>query len=1165
MTSTFRNASNSYFLTEAQDLLQTIEQGVFSLRSDRTPANVHALMRAAHTLKGAAASVGLSAVNNVAHVLEDIFRAFYNPEVEIDAEIEGLLFQGYECLRLLLTAQFDGSQVDESGILNRAADIIARLQAKLGDRFDRDAPIPTSAELGFDMVQSMFELGVTQRLEELAEAMARHAPDLADLLRSQTEIFLGLAESLELPGFAAIAQTTLKALDCHPEAVQTIAQVALQDFSQGRSQVLAGDRQQGGTPSLQLQQLADPAPIQPAPLPQLESPAPPPQPPPSPLLASLLSLLQTEIPLENWLCQLKTWMTPSRKSSSLTLPVISSAAANDSSAIAPSAGAPFAGDASAELPPTLPLEALLSGLETQPGGTTHPDDSELVIAFNPTEPRPAPDRDASHDVLDPTAWSVSLAADASEQNSTAISDPWLVNSSSPNLSEAVNSFSSNALLDTATDSTSERSSDSFPDLPSDPSKNPARSTLQRDVVSFKSASVNPASPLSTPSVSVRVDLEKLEKLNYLTGELLINQNQQVSQDDALRLVVQELLDRLQKHQQTIDALCSQGDRLFLSHRFDSGKSTEGFSSITQQFDELEMDRYSEIHVLSRSTLHEVMELKSISETLDQTARQFRRSLEAQQRLLFMVGNDLTAIRMQPLEDLFQRLTQVVQQLSMSHNKPVEIRVTGAGVLVDKTIVEKLYDPLLHLARNAFDHGIEPAEVRQAMGKPAIGRIEINAYPQGHRTIIEVKDDGPGVNLQRVAQRAIENGWLTQDAIATTPESTLLSYLFEPGFSTAAQVSDLSGRGVGLDVVRSQVEGFKGAVAISFLPQQGTTFSLQIPLSLTIAKLLVCKTQGISYALPIDAIEQIVSRSDALLQVGSQQVLKWRQGNEEKTIVVRPLSNLLSDVEVSQSLVADPSEAPASRSIILIRSDTGLMGVQVDQVLGEQELVIRPLGQAIAPPPYVYGCCIVGNNQLALVIDIKTLLQQVTNTTFGLGHQAESSLSNSQCDSISISDSVSSSTSNLSPKISPDTLPEFSNLVNGAALPAKVKRSPRHFHILLIEDSLTLRQTLAQLLQQVGYQVSQAKDGLEGLAFLQQHPGVDLVLCDIEMPRMNGFEFLSQRQQHLSLAKIPVIMLTSRSSAKYRQFALELGAADFITKPYVDQNLLSTIQHLLVQS
>ncbi|MGB3519370.1 MAG: Hpt domain-containing protein, partial [Elainellaceae cyanobacterium] len=208
----FQDQNFAYFITEAQDLLQVIEQELLSIRHERSTVKVHNLMRAAHTLKGAAASVGQRTIREVAHVLEDVFKAFYNPDIEIDAEVEALLFDGYECLRRPVAAALNQQPMDDSDVMNRAANIIARLQDKFGDAFNPEAAIPTSTELGFDMVESMFEMGVTQRLNLIQTALQQGDPSLAKTLSTQAEMFLGFAESLNLPGFGAIAQATLAAL-----------------------------------------------------------------------------------------------------------------------------------------------------------------------------------------------------------------------------------------------------------------------------------------------------------------------------------------------------------------------------------------------------------------------------------------------------------------------------------------------------------------------------------------------------------------------------------------------------------------------------------------------------------------------------------------------------------------------------------------------------------------------------------------------------------------------------------------------------------------------------------------------------------------------------------------------------------------------------------------
>jgi chemotaxis family two-component system sensor histidine kinase/response regulator PixL len=1108
MTFTTPHQSYSYFLTEAQDLLQTLEQGIIGLRSNRTTAQVHELMRSAHTLKGAAASVGLSTISNVSHILEDIFRAFYNPEVVIDAEVEGLLFQGYECLRLLLTAQLNQAQVDETTILNRAADIIAQLQTKLGDRFDRDSPMPTSTELGFDMVQSMFEIGVTQRIEELSQALDNDAADLFTLLQTNAEIFLGLAESLELPGFAAIAQLTLAALKHHPNHVREIAQVALSDFVQGRAAVFAGDRTQGGSPSPLLQQWAGSVP------PSLGTSAtssaasaasvlPTNQPiffrsesihasageaftapqSGSPLLKSLLAFLNTEIQVGQWLSSLKNW------AATRVAPPLPSVDIFTPTATLPMTAAPFSSTVD---PGTIPAP-------TFPGDQFSSPDLALEDLFGNLEPPPiSPNPVSSNDSNPQNGMNPQVQTEVSvAEVSVAVTEP----------------FPSGVDLGMKQESVWKTSAQEAPP--------PFPST----VVKARQEGI----PKST---TVRVDLGKLEQLNHLVSELLIQHNQHSSQNEHLKLMRQELLEQLQKHRQTINDLFNESDRQLLNNRLQTPeKSVPGDAfplSLVQHFDDLEMDRYSEVHILARTALNEMIELDAIAETLNEHTRQQHHVLDSQQRLLFLVGRDLTAIRMQPLEDLFNRLAQVIQQLATSHQKPVEVVLHGMEVLVDKTIVEKLYDPLLHLVRNAFDHGIELAEIRRTTGKATVGQIEITAFHQGNRTIIEVKDDGPGIDLQRVAQRAIELGLLPPEEAKTVTENRLLSFLFESGFSTAAQVNDLSGRGVGLDVVRNRIQEFNGSISVAFSPQRGTTFSLQIPISLTIAKLVVCQDQGIVYALPLDAIVQVIPQPDQLQQVGNHQVMQWEQGDELTSVVVQRFSDLLEYSEVAAEFKS-PTEPMQSSRIILLRTATGLVGLQVEQVFGEQELVIRPFTTAIAPPPYVYGCCIIGNNQQALVLDVKLLLQQRPEMNF---------------------------TSNQ------DTFLAASSDAPSTPAPQLDRTSP--FHILLVEDSLTLRRTLSQLLQQAGYRVSEAKDGLEALALLQKQPDVDLIICDIEMPRMNGFEFLSQRQQHSAIATIPVVMLTSRSTEKYRLFALKLGASHFMTKPYADRELLSTVKDLVMQ-
>ncbi|MBD2461384.1 hybrid sensor histidine kinase/response regulator [Oscillatoria sp. FACHB-1407] len=1032
----------AYFLEEANDLLHSIEQDLLSLRTNRTIATVHNLMRSAHTLKGAAASVGLETIKTLSHVLEDIFKMFYNPNVVIDAEVEALLFQGYECLRLTLSAEFTGGAINESAMLDRAASVIAQLQDKLGDCFDQEAMLPTSADLGFDIVQSMFESGVSQRLETLEQALQENNPQtLQTVVQTTAEILLGLAESLELPGFEAIAQTTLTALKQHPEQVMQIARLALQDFRQGQSAVLQGDRTEGGASSTALRQLAtveSPQTMAEGEIEELES-------------ADLLQQIEQELD------QL------------LSGEFLANAAATVTS-----------------------QPSKFTGHEVEPGlmplmGTTK---SAATALETITAPEMTPERESA------LAETSSLSAVGTVQTKTLYPTP----------------------IDGA-----------------------------------KSAHSSPTSS------TIRVEIEQLERLNYITAELLIHQNRQVNQDESLRFTVRKLLSNLQKHQQIMGDLQDLSDRMLVR------KGTWGTQAIaptvipayspTPEFDALELDQYNDLHFLIQQALNQFTQLKETSEEIDQFTRHTRYGRSAQHRLLAEMRDGLTSARMQALGEVFNRFPRVLQQLSAAYDKSVELVLMGKDVLVDKAIAERLYDPLLHLVRNAFDHGIESVDVRRARHKPDVGRIEICAYHDGNQTLIEVRDDGGGIDLEQIAQRAMELNLLSPEQIKQSSPADLLNLVFEPGFSTASQINDLSGRGVGLDVVRAQVQTLDGQVSVASIAQKGTTITLHLPVSLTIAKLLVCNADDNVYALPVESIQQVIAvRLEQLQQTADQQfALRWRFQNKDQLIPIQWLSKLITykanpikqqsgyqlpQLSSSESTLTDLSKALAgenSFAVLLLNTAHGLSGLAVDQVLGEQELVIRPLGAAIASPPYVYGCCILGNSGLALVIDARKLVQSQS-----------AALEWHQTSPIKIS--------------SLNQLPLLDGAKAGTKSGARVIKQERV--LLVVDDSLTLRQALSSTLIKGGFQVLQAQDGLEAIAYLQEHSDIALVICDIEMPRMNGFQFLNQFRQNLRYVQIPVVMLTSRTADKHRQLALQLGASAYLTKPYKESELLSTVTNLI---
>ncbi|NEO30476.1 MAG: hybrid sensor histidine kinase/response regulator [Symploca sp. SIO3C6] len=1126
-----------YFLQEAPELLRVLEQDLLSLRKDCSLKKIHNLMRITHTLKGAAASVGLETIKSVAHSLEDIFKALCQPDLSIDSEVEALLFEGFECLRLPLTAQLTGGQVNDSEVLDRTAVVFAQLQDRLGDFFSHETHLPSSVELGFDVTHSIFEVGVTQRLKEIAEAQ-RHGdlPKLATNLRTQAEVFLGLAESLNLNGFKAIAQATIAALDNHPEQLETIARQALSDFLEGQAAVLSGDRDQGGEPSELLQKLSGL---------------------PSTITESVIKQhTQSFVP-----------NSYSEKSQNLLVDTPESA--------------------------TPPEHNLVSNKTDSGLVVSNLGDSQLSVEVSAQFDENESENDSTVDSLLEAIWGESEESH-SQDTSESLEIPvegeevlFIDSITNDSLSGEINQKS---LLD---------------------------STSNQEQLT------NDQSPISTPNYvypppAVRVNVEHLEQLNYSTGELLTNQNRQLLQSEQLKAEVKVLIERLDQHRQLLTQLHDLSESLLTlpERRFNrqwgmkqkylslskrkigerAGKiqsRKEAFSPLvvsessplshqnspfpehSEHFDSLELQRYSEAQILIESILEDTVQLAEAADAIDLFATSSHQTLEKQSRLLNSSRDAIIEARMLPLGEIFGRFPRVLEQLEILHHKSVVLKLEGTEVLVEKLVAQKLYEPLLHLVRNAFDHGIESPEYRQQQGKPSQGQISICAYHRGSNLMIVVRDDGQGLNFEEIAQRAIERQLISHQQASTLDETQLKNLLFEPGFSTNSVVNDLSGRGMGLDVVRTQLQALNGSVTVDCEPDKGTTFLLQIPLSLTIAKLLLFQAGEHIYALLADTIEQILIPAPTQMQYWSEgKALRWGKGVDERLVPIYQLAKVLDYHSQAGEPLLSPKLQPfvnqeQSNPVLIVRSAEQLLGLEVDQLLGDQELVIRPLGAMIAPPKFVYGGSIMADGRLTLVLDgsvfMQYLFEQQTNTTSNhfAFNQPETRQHNYTAKTTYYTHAYRDVDNATPPRLSSAQQQQLPAVTN-AQLPAVAQHVPQRFDktILLVDDSITVRQTLAMTLKQSGYQVVQARDGYEAIEQIRHHRHIDLVICDIEMPRMNGFEFLKHRQQDPHLAEISVMMLTSRSGNKHRLLAKELGATDYITKPYLEHQFLLKVAEVL---
>lgn len=1022
----------AYFLQEASEILQKIDFELQTLRQEFSAQKMYSLMRAAHTLKGAAASVGLDAIKTTTHSLEDAFKALCVPEATLTPIVERLIFEAYDCLlQLLLPIQLNNAQIDESAVLDRMANVVTQLQDNLGDQFGQHGYLPTSSELGFDMTKSIFEMGVNQRLDALENVLK--SPDLENLtslLKSQAEVFFGLAESLDLPGFGEIARATVIALDNYPDQVVHIAKVALQDYRSAQTHILQGDRAQGGAPSQTLQNFSQ----------QTSAKTTANQVNQYPLLKFFK--IHQILPKVGWFSRL--W---SRFKQPIDLP----------KTLVESSLAPAT--------PHLTKSLVASD-------SIRNDETEILQTLDT--------------IWDTSSFSDVVVSETQKQAS-------LVTQTEHNLS------------------------------------NSESSSLAQQKEEYLEPIIPPNEPPQN-TTTLRVSIEHLEQLHHTIGELMTQQSRQALFHEHLTAAMKTLIINSSQEQQCLRRL--QRQTIYTDGMIHSTQST----LTEKQLNQLELDSYSTQKQLLNVMLNTMIQQTENIETVELFMQQSNQALEKQQRLVNDLRETMLDVRMQPLGNLLSRFHHVLARLTRQYSKPVNLKIQGGDVLVDKAIVDKLYDPLLHLVRNAFDHGIEIPQKRQQQGKPNKGQIKLSAKQTGRYLVIKIQDDGQGLNLNAIRQKAIENQFLTAMEAQSLTSAQISDLIFKPDLSTAAHINELSGRGVGLDIVRTQIQALRGTVTVTHQHEHGTCFIIKIPANLTIAKLLLCSAGGRLYALMTDTIEQIlIPSAEQLKTQKSKKVLSLQVEGKDQLILIIPLSEALGYNNLLPSpQKTDTHKASNISPVILIRYKNRLVGLEIDQLIGEQELVIRSLSNVARHPSYIYGCSILPDGRFSLVLDgsalVLKILQEFSQHLTKAGKRKGEQISSGK------------------PRL--------------IARPS-IAKQPIKQPILIIDDSVTVRNTLSKTLEKAGYSVLQAKEGNEALQKLQQTEVV-AILCDLEMPGMNGFEFLKARQRTPKIASVPTIMLTSLTGVKHRQLAQDLGATDYLTKPYLAPQLFTTLTNALEQ-
>ena len=668
----------------------------------------------------------------------------------------------------------------------------------------------------------------------------------------------------------------------------------------------------------------------------------------------------------------------------------------------------------------------------------------------------------------------------------------------------------------------------------------------------------------SPENTVRIPVRQLDRLNDLFGELTIERNGLSLHLARLRTLMEKLSRRVSHLEQSNVRLRTTYDTVatgvssvpaglkslvsslatksggswrptsvqsltgFPEKNASSGEHGDSLADISSAFDALEMDHYSDLHLLSMEVMETIVQIQEVTSDIELSLEDTDGTVRELNQTAKQLQTNLTRVRMRPLSDLVGRFQRALRDLALQHGKEVELKVSGKGTLIDRSILEALSDPLMHLVRNAFDHGIEKPDIRQSQGKSAQGTIEIKAAHRGNQTIITISDDGNGINLDKIRARAEQMG-LDAELLAAASEDELLSLIFEPGFSTAERVTDLSGRGVGMDVVRNNLKQIRGDIRVDTQPGQGTTFTLTVPFTLSVARVLLVESNHTMLAFPTDVIEEmLLLDEEQILRTPGSEVLKW----EEEMI---PLIRLGAWLTFNCSRkITTPEGVPSisEPTVLMISPSDQLIALQVDRCWGEQEVAIRQVSGPLSMPAGFASCTILGDGKVVPLVDAASLLRWMRSERTP---DTEGSLV--------------------------EQLPQLDAARPDQPINVVTPESQRDT-VLVVDDSINVRRFLALALEKAGYLVEQAKDGQDAVEKLLGGLQVQAVICDIEMPRLDGYGFLARIKSDPAFSDLPVSMLTSRTGEKHRQLAMTLGASGYFSKPYNERELLDTLEQLI---
>ena len=605
---------------------------------------------------------------------------------------------------------------------------------------------------------------------------------------------------------------------------------------------------------------------------------------------------------------------------------------------------------------------------------------------------------------------------------------------------------------------------------------------------------------------IRISADLVEKMIDLSGENSINRSR-IEMDlgqlgntlNEMELAMKRLADQLRRMEGELES------HIIAKHGSENSRYAD--------FDPLEMDQYSSLNQLSKSLAESASDLVDFKTTLADKIRDTEGLLLQQSRIQAEIQESLMRTRLVPFDRLLPRLQRIVRQTSSTLNRPAELVVQNTEGELDRTILERLVTPFEHMLRNAIDHGLEDTHVRQEVQKPEVGRIVLNISRQGTDVLVSFSDDGKGIDESKIKEKALNLGLIKADQLLDKQE--ILQLIFHPGFSTAKEITQISGRGVGLDVVQSEIKALGGHVSVDSELGKGTTFTIRVPTTVAVSDALMVKAGDQQFAISLAQIERIVRIAPSTLEEyfnSKEDFFKIDNTNYK----LRYLSEFVSNQPLPRL-----SSIAHSLPVLLIKGNSGqTIALLVDQLIGSRaQIVVKPIGQQFSSVGVVAGATILGDGQVCLILDGQNIARQI-QTTQRLKHALDQR--------------------------------DLSRHHNARRL------------IMIVDDSVTVRKVTSRLLERHGYDIVTAKDGVDAMEQLE-NVKPDLMLLDIEMPRMDGFEVTNLVRHHEVHRDLPIIMITSRTGEKHRERAFSLGVSHYMGKPFQEAELVSNVENLLETS